>query len=120
MAPNNDYDPDKSILSDIVSEALDSTPANDPDEPRDPAWLRWSKFVSIMFICAVVFGAVFAFADYFKQYNARNDYERARAERRVEHDSMGDLKFRFFLGGGIGAAIGGIYVVRCLVRKVDP
>jgi hypothetical protein len=120
MASNDNYDPDKDLLSDVIDDALDFTPTNDPDEPRDPAWLRWSKFAAIMFVCAVLFAAVFGFEDYVEQYSARNDYQRTRAEKRVEHDSMGDLKFRMFLGGGFGAAIGGIYVVRCLIRKVDP
>jgi hypothetical protein len=120
MPPSDHYDPDKDLLSDVIDDALDFTPTNDPDEPRDPAWLRWSKFAAIMFGCAVLVGAVFAFEDYVEQYSARNDYERTRAEKRVEHDSMGELKFRLFLGGGIGAALGGIYVVRCLLRKVDP
>jgi len=120
MASSDNYDPDKDLLSDVIDDALDFTPTNDPDEPRDPAWLRWSKFVAIVFVCAVLFGMVFAFEDYIEQYSARNDYQRTRAEHRVEQDSMGELKFRMFLGGSIGAAIGGIYVVRCLIRKVDP
>ena len=120
MAAHDNYDPDKDLLSDVLDEALDGPSANDPDEPRDPAWLRWSKFASLMFIAALVFGLAFGFEDYLEQYSARNDYERTRAEKRVEHDSMDQMKFRIYLGAGIGAAIGSIYVVRCLIRKVDP
>ena len=116
----DDYDPDKDLLSDVIDEALHHTPANDPAEPRDPAWLRWSKFGAVIFIAAVVFGLIFAFEDYFEEFNSRNDYQRTRAEKRVEHDSIGQMKFRTCLGAGLGAAIGGIYVVRCLIRKVDP
>ncbi len=119
MAKRDDYDPDKDLLFDVFSEAL-SSPTNDPAEPRDPAWLRWLKFSAIIFVLAVVFGAGFAFEDYFEQYNARNDYQQARAEKRVEQDSIGQMKFRIYLGAGLGATLGSIYVIRCLLRKVDP
>jgi hypothetical protein len=78
------------------------------------------KFASCILIPAAVVGLGFAFEDYIEQYSARNDYQRTRAERRVENDSVGEMKTRTVIGAGLGAALGSIYVIRCLIRKVDP
>lgn len=86
-------------------------------EPRDPVWLRWLKFASIVFILAVGCGLLVFGADYFAQYK-KMDVARAAQET-----GMG-LTYRyrndFFSGAGIGGAMGLVYVIRCIIRKVDP
>jgi hypothetical protein len=36
------------------------------------------------------------------------------------HDNFAFMKYRFWLGAGVGSGLGMIYIVRCMVRKVDP
>jgi hypothetical protein len=38
----------------------------------------------------------------------------------VQHDTISAMKWRFIIGAGVGAALGAVYVVRCIIRKVDP
>jgi hypothetical protein len=108
------------VLSSIKEATLDSDPSADSDSPRDPWWLRWLKYLSIIAVPAIVLGLGFLFEDYIEQYSSDSGYKRARSERRVEHDTTSSMKFRFWLGAGVGGGLGMIYVVRCMVRKVDP
>ena len=114
--------------SDLVNEVFSSIEeaTSDPDRsadagsPRDPSWLRWLKYLSIIVVPAMILGVGFLFVDYIEQYNADSGYKRARAEQRVQHDTTSSMKFRFWMGAGVGGGLGMIYVVRCIVRKVDP
>ncbi|EEF60668.1 hypothetical protein [Pedosphaera parvula] len=113
-------DPVSEILSSIEEAALDSDPSSDSDSPRDVWWLRWLKYVSIIAMPAIILGLGFLFEDYIGQYHADTHYQRDMAQRHVEHDTIGSMKFRFWMGVGVGGSLGMIYVVRCIVRRVDP
>jgi hypothetical protein len=108
-----------SAMEDAASPADKDEPA-DSDAPRDAWWLRWLKYISIIAIPAILLGLGFLFEDYIEQYHADSYSHRDKAHRRVEHDTIGFMKFRFWLGAGVGGGLGMIYVVRCMVRKVDP
>ena len=118
---DDDKDPVSEGLSDFANEASNYVPEVDPGEPRDPVWLRWSKFAALIIFPAMVFGLGFMFVDYVAQYRGGiNDYPRIHAEKRVKHDTVWSMKVRFEVGAAIGGGLGLIYVVRCIVRKVDP
>ncbi|HSU53594.1 MAG TPA: hypothetical protein VLT36_06015 [Candidatus Dormibacteraeota bacterium] len=114
------YSPVTEGLSEFAKDALSYKPESDPDEPRDALWLRWLKFSSVIILPALVVGLGFVFEDYVMHSNSTTAYQRSRAEKRVQRDSVGAMKIRFLVGSGIGGSLGLIYVVRCIVRKVDP
>src|SRR5215472_16425765 len=121
MALLDDNDgPRENLLADIVDEALKAPSKNDPDEPRPPTWLKWMEFAAIIIGPAIVFGLAFAFGDYIAQFSTHDYYHQHLAEKSVQHDTMTAFKWRFIIGAGVGAALGSIYVVRCIIRKVDP
>jgi hypothetical protein len=108
------------IESAIVETALDSDPAADSDSPRDSRWLRWLKFLALIIGPAIVLGLCFLFEDYLEKDHADTSNHRSIAARRVENDTTDTMKFRFCIGAGVGAGLGAIYVVRCIIRKTDP
>lgn len=108
------------VESAVVETALESDPAADADSAREPAWLRWIKFLALMVGPAIVFGLIFLFGDYFDKNNSNNSYRQSMASKRVESDTTARMKFRFCIGASVGAGLGAIYVVRCLIRKTDP
>jgi hypothetical protein len=112
--------PVNSALSAIEEAALDAEPADDADSPRDSWWLRWLKFVSVIVVPAVVLGLGFLFADYIEQNRADTSLDRSAARSNVAHDSIVAMKFRFWMGAGIGGGVGAIYVARCIIRRTDP
>lgn len=112
--------PVSEILSAIEEGMLDSDPTSNPDSPRDAWWLRWLKFASIIFIPAVILGVGFLFEDYIEQSQADTSYRRSMAQRNVEHDTVGAMKFRFWMGASVGGGLGLIYVGRCVVRRANP
>ena len=114
------YSPVTEGLSDFAKDALSYTPESNPDEPRDALWLRWLKFTSLIILPAIVVGVGFVFEDYVRRSSGETYSQRQRAENRVEHDSVRSMKWRFVVGSCIGGSLGLIYVVRCIVRKVDP
>ena len=114
------YDPVVEGASDFAKDALSYMPKPEADEPRDAAWLRWVKFASLVIVPAVIFGLGFLFVDYVMQSSGETYYQRQRAEKQVEHDSIQDMKWRFEIGSLIGGGLGLVYVMRCIVRKVDP
>jgi hypothetical protein len=83
------------------------------DEPRDPWWLRCLKFGCVVVVPAIVLGIGFLFGYYFVAGRRGGVYL-------TRDDTEAFMKFRFWLGAFIGGSIGLIYVVRCIVRKVDP
>ena len=121
MALLDDNDDSRgSLLEDIVEEAIKPPPPNDPDEPRPPTWLKWMEFGALIIGPALFFGLAFAFWDYIAQFSGHHLYQQQLAEQRVALDTMAAFKWRFIFGAGVGAALGGVYVVRCIIRKVDP
>ena len=91
------------LYTSIEDAALNADMANDPEVPRDAWWLRWLKFVSIILVPAIVLGLAVFFIGLSPRY-----------------DTAVSMKFRFGLGASIGGGLGFIYVVRCLIQKVDP
>jgi hypothetical protein len=115
-------DPDheeKSLADELISEAFRDVPPEE-DGPRDPGWLRWAKFLALIAGAALVVGACFACADYVAQYTNKTWSGRVRAENIVKRDSLEKLQWRFAIGACVGGGLGLAYVVRCLVRRVDP
>ena len=115
---DQDNNPVSEILSSLEEAALDSDPASDPSSARDVWWLRWLKYLSIIAVPAIVLGLGFLFEDYIEQSRGETSYQRHQAQRRVEHDSIDSMKFRFWIGASVGGGLGMIYVVRCIVRGV--
>ena len=113
-------DPVTVALSAIEEAALDSDPTPDSDSPRDAWWFRWLKFGAVIAFPAIVLGLGFLFADYIAQYRANSFHERAVTSRIVERDTIGSMKFRFWLGAAVGGGLGMIYVGRCVIRRTDP
>lgn len=107
------------LLSEIVEKALEDPPKRDPDEPRDPVWLRWIECGVLIVAPAIVFGLAFAFRDYITQFTSTHLYDQEQAKQRVQNDSATAISWRFIIGAAVGAALGTIYVVRRIVRKAD-
>lgn len=120
---NNRHDNLKRLAetaSDFARGALSYVPQTEPGEERDPGWLRWAKFISIIVLPAVLLGFV-AFCEYYlEQYQSAKADLNGAALDRAEGDLWQPMKVRIAIGGVIGGGLGMIYVVRCLVRKVDP
>ena len=104
----------------IEEAALDSDPPDDPDSPRDAWWLRWLKFVAVIAVPAITFGLGFVFVDYMEEYRATGLHDRIIARQNVDHDTIGTMKFRFWLGACISGGLGAIYVARCIIQRTDP
>ena len=114
------YSPVENELSDFAADSLSFTPTPARGEPRDPAWLRWLKYLSLIVLPAAVFGLGFLFEDYFLESNGQTYRLRQRAASRIQHDSVSSMKLRFIIGASLGGGLGLIYVVRCVRRRVDP
>ena len=119
LLDDNDESP-RELLGEIVEEALKTPPKGDPDEPRPPTWLKWMEFGALIIGPAIFLGLAFAFGDYLAQFSGHGRYQQELVEKRVEYDTMAAFKLRFIIGAGVGAALGVVYVVRCIIRKVDP
>jgi hypothetical protein len=114
------YSPVENELSDFATDSLSFTPTPARGEPRDAAWLRWLKYLSLIVLPTVVFGLGFLFEDYFLESNGQTYRQRQHAASAVQHDSVSSMKLRFIIGASLGGGIGLIYVIRCIIRKVDP
>ncbi len=91
------------LFASILDAALSSDPPAEADAPRDAWWLRWLKYVAIILVPALALGGAIFFIGMSPRY-----------------DTNVTMKFRFWLGAGIGGGLGLLYVVRCIIRKVDP
>jgi hypothetical protein len=96
-----------------------NTYGSEPEEPRDPAWLRWLKFASIVLIPAVGCGLVLFGVDYFAQYQ-RMRIDSTHALQDTGMRMTNEFRNYFIAGACIGGGAGLFYVIRCIVRKVDP
>lgn len=106
--------------SQLATDALAFTPKTARGEPKDAAWLRWLKYLSLITFPALVFGLGFLLEDYFLQSGGSTYSQRQLAERHTRRDSVDSMKLRFIIGAGLGGGLGFIYVIRCAVRKIDP
>jgi hypothetical protein len=114
------YSPVVNELSDFATDALAFMPQPARGSRTDAAWLRWLKYLSLITFPALIFGLGFLLEDYFLESNAQTYRHRQYAASRVQHDSVASMKLRFLIGAGLGGGLGLIYVVRCMLRKVDP
>jgi hypothetical protein len=114
------YSPVVNGLSDFATDALSFTPEPARGSPRDAAWLRWLKYTSVIIFPALVFGLGFLLEDYLLESNGQTYRQRQCAALRIQRDSLDSMKLRFIIGAGLGGGLGLIYVVRCMVRKIDP
>ena len=117
---NEDDNPANLLESAIEEAALDSDPAAESDSPADPRWLRWLKFLAVIVVPAIIFALGFLFEAYIEHYRADTSHDRSVAQRNVEHDTIGAMKFRFWVGASVGGGLGAIYVARCILRRTDP
>lgn len=114
------YSPVVNELSDFVGDALSFTAQSARGSTKDSPWLTWLKFLSLILFPALVFGVGFLLEDYFLESGGKTHSQRQLAERNVQRDSVSSMKLRFLIGAGLGGSLGVIYVVRCMLRKVDP
>lgn len=103
----------------VAEELVRRPDADDPEGPRDSIGMRWMKFATIIIFLAAVFGFGFLCVDYLIQYRmAKHDIgQSAQATEQTVKQGMRNV---FLMGAGVGGALGLTYVVRCIVRKVDP
>src|SRR5262245_47713908 len=120
MNQNKHTSPVETALSALEEAAFDSAASTDSDAPRDTWWWRWLKFAAVVIIPAIVLGVGFLFEDHIQEIRAGSSYEREVAARRVQRDTVGSMKFRFWIGACLGGGVGAIYVGRCVLRKSDP
>ena len=92
---------------------------SDDSEEREPRWLRWLKLVSLIVVPAVVLGVLFLFGPYFLEEWANGRYG-GRGSAFLAIDTKWFMATRFWLGVVLGVGLGGGYVLRCIVRGVDP
>ncbi len=116
---NNDENSFLAALFSAIRESFRET-KHDSAQPRDSSLVRWGKFLSVIVVLALLVGTVFALEVYFVQFHGDSWFHRSEAQRMVREDDWDFFRWRFLLGTLVGGGIGGIYVVRCLIRKVDP
>jgi len=81
---------------------------------------QWPWRILVVLFCVVVWGGLFAFGDYFRQFTAKTSFSRRLASDTVQHDTSSTITRRFVLGGTGGAVLGILLVIRDLrTRKCD-
>lgn len=108
-------------IVDALGEAL-----KDPDDdegPRDSIIGRWAKFVVIMVALGLVVGGLAAAWTY--NFPSSSNFRHRRPDMtpmtdQQWNDLKHDVRRNAIVGFVLGAAIGGSYVIKCLVRGVDP
>lgn len=98
---------------------------NKDSGPRDPIWLRWAKFLSIIVVTGLVVGALFVFSIYIGALvdafpSGRHYHHSVIASEALRRDNAYAIRVRFIVGACIGGALGLIYMIRCLIKRVDP
>jgi len=122
MALNHNDDeksPLMQVLLDVVRESFRDAP-QDPNVPRDSFLWRWAKFLSLIVVPAVLVGGGFVCEQYIVWTHGETWLRRERARVVVRQDRWESMRFRFIAGAGVGGGLGAIYVIRFLVRRVDP
>jgi hypothetical protein len=96
---------------------------NDDGTPRDSAFKRWTSFMVIMTIVGIAVAGVVAWLTYSTSADGRDRYGRRDATPISDQqweEVMHQVRRNALIGFGFGAALGSIYVVKCLVRDEDP
>ncbi len=108
-------------ILDAVSEATKDP--DDDDGPRQNAIMRWLNFLVIMIFLGAIVAGLTAWWTYDFSNGARVRHG-VRDDKPITDQQWGDLKHRTernaIVGFVLGAAIGGVYMVKCLIRGVDP
>jgi hypothetical protein len=118
---NNDDDDEDSLTGAAFDAAFDAMPGDRQDDylTRDSVSMRWMKFLVIIGFLAMVGGGVAGFSGYF----AGNDSYHRRSiplQDRMKDDTAVKMRRRIIIGAGIGGGVGLLYVIRCLIKRVDP
>jgi hypothetical protein len=71
-----------------------------------PNWI----LLSVLY--ALVFGALFTFGDYLRQYMANSSFSRQVSQEFVQADTRPKLLRRFLFGSGAGAVLGFLVGIR--------
>ena len=90
---------------------------DDNHQPKESIAIRLIKAASIVFVAAVLSGLLYGYADYWRQFTERSKLKREIARERLEEDSLPSANRRFFMGAGVGTALGLAYLVRCAMRR---
>lgn len=106
-------------IKDLVVDAATYKPEIDPDEPRDPGWLRWLKFLTIILIPAFFVGLICFGVGFLIEYHMAKHFPAAAIDAPADQVTK-TLKHFFECGAAFGGLFGLLYVIRCLIRKVDP
>ena len=108
-------DPDP--LTDALRELFRGKPA-DPSLPRG---VRWVKFFLIIFVGAAVLGSLFAISIYVVALLGFLSPRTLHGSLQdAARDTMRAFWHRFILGACLGGSFGLVYIVRCLIKKIDP
>lgn len=78
-------------LNALTDEVFRERAPYENEGPRDTFWLRWLKFMSVVFALPLLCGLGFLYAD-----------------------------LGFLIGAAFGLVLALIYVVRCIVKGIDP
>lgn len=115
-------DDDSPFMGAVLSSVRDAfrVPPQDPDAPRDSFLWRWTKFLSLIVVPAVIVGGGFVVEEYVMMSQGETSQRRELAADRVRGESVESARQRFLLGAAIGGGLGAVQVVRCLIRRVDP
>ena len=115
--------PAKRLFEKVADEAPQAAFGARPpeyEEQGDSAWLRRVKPFLIILVPAIVFGLVFVFRDYARQYIATMEFDRAAARGWVKLDTWDWMRRRFVLGFCAGAAFGLLYKIQWHFRNRVP
>lgn len=103
-----------------IRDLAEDRPAYLNEGERDSPYKRWSGFAAIIIITSLAFGVGLALEDYYLEMSGEHFYTRAAARDRIKHETIDSLKFRFYIGAGIGAFLGVAYSAKCLIKDIDP
>jgi hypothetical protein len=115
------------------NEAQDLVEADNEAASRDSVLSRWTKFISIIAMGALLGGVLFGISIHVAALHLSIEYEIKQANHYYVHqsapknaveqsnaDTKHAFKIRFIVGSIIGGSSGLIYTIRCLVKDVDP
>ena len=103
-----------------IGEILNDRPAYLNEGERDSKFKRWTGFASIVFVLAFLFGLGFALEDYYLGTFSDRYVTRSAARSRIKDETIDSLKFKFYIGSGVGALLGIAYSVKCVMKDIDP
>jgi hypothetical protein len=120
--------PSRTLQGAVVSSLGEALKGSDDEGPRQHPVMRWLNFVVIMIVLGGIIAGLMAWWTYSSETNTGMSSRSVRYNGQDAtpitderwNEIKGDCRRSAFLGFGIGAALGACYMVRCLVRGVDP